>query len=117
MGDAELDAWVFRKNPPDPDGASAQALRHATAAEALARFAGFHTQPRDSYAEAFAHRFPAQLARGPLTEHDPGHLLGGTITPPGRSRIGVRLTWDCEPVQQTPGDVASGSLRGVHRPS
>jgi len=73
--DATLDRRAFRKNPPAPDVAATQALLRAASFEALSRFAGFDSQPRATYAEAFAHRFPAQLSRGPLTESDPHHLL------------------------------------------
>lgn len=73
--DAALDRRAFRKNPPAPDVAAIQRLLRAAGAEALSRFAGFETQPRASFAEAFAHRFPAQLSRGPLVESDPRQLL------------------------------------------
>ena len=62
--DANLDRRAFRKNPPAPDVAATQRLMRAAGAEALSRFAGFDAQPRASYAEAFAHRFPAQLEPG-----------------------------------------------------
>jgi hypothetical protein len=73
--DANLDRRAFRKNPPAPDVAATQRLMRAAGAEVLSRFAGFDAPPRASYAEAFAHRFPAQLSRGPLAESDPHHLL------------------------------------------
>ena len=73
--DAALDRRAFRKNPPASDVAAIQRLLRAAGTEALSRFAGFETQPRESFAEAFAHRFPAQLSRGPLAESDPQQLL------------------------------------------
>jgi hypothetical protein len=62
--------------------AATQALLRAAGVEALARFAGFAVAPRASYAEAFAHRFPAQVAKGSLTEADPAHLAGPEAAPP-----------------------------------
>jgi hypothetical protein len=73
--DATLDRRAFRKNPPAADVAAAQGLLRAASGEALSRFAGFDARPRASFAEAFAHRFPAQLSRGPLAEADPQHLI------------------------------------------
>jgi hypothetical protein len=73
--DAELDRGVFRNHPPPPDVVATQQLLRATGAEALRRFAGFEAPPRASYAEALAHRFPAQLSRNRLEVADPAQLL------------------------------------------
>jgi hypothetical protein len=92
--DANLDRRAFRKNPPAPDVAATHSLMRAAGAEALSRFAGFDAQPRSSYAEAFAHRFPAQLSRGPLAESDPHHLLQSDgVAPAGRHKT-EHLTLD-----------------------
>lgn len=83
--DAMLDRRAFRKNPPDAAVTATQTLLRAASLEALSRFAGFDAEPRHSYAEAFAHRFPSRLSRGPLTEADPDRLLDASIalpTPP-----------------------------------
>ena len=92
--DANLDRRAFRKNPPSPDVAATQRLMRATGAEALSRFAGFDTHPRASYAEAFAHRFPAQLSRGPLADSDPDHLLQSEAAAPASRRTLLPLTLD-----------------------
>ena len=80
--DATLDRRAFRKNPPAPDVAATQTLLRAASIEALSRFAGFDVQPRAGFAEAFAHRFPAQLTRGPLAEPDQSRLLDNNAAPP-----------------------------------
>jgi hypothetical protein len=66
----------------------------AAGAEALSRFADFDTQPRASYAEAFAHRFPAQLSRAPLAHSDPDHLIQPGAPTPSIRRDAQPLSLD-----------------------
>jgi hypothetical protein len=92
--DVTLDQRAFRKNPPAPDVAAAHALLRAASAEVLSRFADFDMQPRASYAEAFACRFPGQLSRAPLAERDPDRLRRGDAITPAQRQRGAPLTLD-----------------------
>jgi hypothetical protein len=91
--DETLDRRAFRKNPPDAAVAATQGLLNAAATEALSRFAGFEAEPRASYAEAFAHRFPARLSRGPLTEA-PERLLDDSIAIPATPNAAQAISFD-----------------------
>jgi hypothetical protein len=92
--DATLDRRAYRKNPPAADVTATQTLLAVTGAEALSRFADFTAEPRTSYAEAFAHRFPARLSRGPLTEADPSRLIDPTAAVPAPPDAARALAFD-----------------------
>jgi hypothetical protein len=76
-----------------------QALLRTAGIDALARFADFHFEPRASYAEAFAHRFPAPDGKGsphrgrfrPSRRARVDHASAGSLTSGGPADVDLGL--------------------------